>query len=159
MTPIMEKTPPSTPSKIETTPRAQLDLLPILEADMQMGQEAILESQGEPPRLSKVRMVILAAGMMMTYFVGVCTAHRTKLIDVDRFDSIGDTAYTIYGSGSRRDGITGPMGLFGVYFGFCLRSALLGTTGRYFREEEIVHAGFEYIRGIRYTYWCTQSKP
>jgi hypothetical protein len=59
------------------------DAIPILSAGPAVlpqptahDDEAVLEAQaggtGLPPRMSTPRMVVLAAGMMMTYFVGVC---------------------------------------------------------------------------------------
>jgi hypothetical protein len=59
---------------------SEYDTLPILDTaaiPTTIGHDAILESQVAesetclPPRMSTARMVVLAAGMMMTYFVGV----------------------------------------------------------------------------------------
>lgn len=69
---------------------SEYDTLPILEAGpviagltAEHGAEAVLESQagetGFPPRMSTGRMVVLAAGMMMTYFVGVGRCLRSRL--------------------------------------------------------------------------------
>lgn len=58
---------------------SEYDACPILESGAVpacIPHEAMLESQiaetGLPPRMSTPRMFILATGMMMTYFVGVC---------------------------------------------------------------------------------------
>jgi hypothetical protein len=81
-----EKRPLESPSSVEcektkssrAVSTSEYDTLPVLEAGaapISIGHEAILESQvdetGLPPRMSTARMVVLAAGMMMTYFVGV----------------------------------------------------------------------------------------
>lgn len=88
----LESTPPIASQYDKEKPvrplsQPEFDTLPVLESSAVpalIGHEAVLESQvdetGLPPRMSTARMVVLAAGMMMTYFVGVSVLLRTELM-------------------------------------------------------------------------------